>query len=83
MVNSPEFDSTLPPKNNSFNSLNLNRTSHRLHYDRASQFGVIPVYCKSKLVNYRFPNLEKGYVCMWLWLAVSNIVTESVDAKMV
>ncbi|KAG4091473.1 hypothetical protein H8356DRAFT_1363535 [Neocallimastix lanati (nom. inval.)] len=36
---------------NPFDSLTLNRTSHRLHYDRASQFGVIPAYCKSSLVN--------------------------------
>ncbi|KAG4102193.1 hypothetical protein H8356DRAFT_1341816 [Neocallimastix lanati (nom. inval.)] len=52
---------------NPFDSLTLNRTSHRLHYDRASQFGVIPAYCKSSLVNVSaFPNLEK----------------ESVDAEM-
>ncbi|KAL6628377.1 hypothetical protein U3516DRAFT_739952 [Neocallimastix sp. 'constans'] len=36
---------------NPFDSLTLNRTSHRLHYDRAFQFGVIPAYCKSSLVN--------------------------------
>ncbi|KAL6607631.1 hypothetical protein U3516DRAFT_756363 [Neocallimastix sp. 'constans'] len=46
----PKFNSTLPPNNNPIDSLTLNRTSHRLHYNRASH-GVIPAYCKSSLVN--------------------------------
>ncbi|KAG4084914.1 hypothetical protein H8356DRAFT_1341551 [Neocallimastix lanati (nom. inval.)] len=45
------FNSTFSPNNNPIDSLTLNRTSHHLLYDCASEFVVIPVYCKSSLGN--------------------------------
>ncbi|KAL6590142.1 hypothetical protein U3516DRAFT_771189 [Neocallimastix sp. 'constans'] len=75
---------------NPFDSLTLNRTSHRLHYDRASQFGVIPAYCKSSLVNVSvcssrvridFLIWRKCSSCGLPYPSSSNLV--SVDAEMV
>ncbi|KAG4082921.1 hypothetical protein H8356DRAFT_1325157 [Neocallimastix lanati (nom. inval.)] len=77
---------------NPFDSLTLNRTSHRLHYDRASQFGVIPAYCKSSLVNV-FACSSRVRIDFLIWRKVivcgcglpypssPNLV--SVDAEMV
>ncbi|KAL6612994.1 hypothetical protein U3516DRAFT_751220 [Neocallimastix sp. 'constans'] len=58
----------LTTQNNPLDSVTLNRTSHLLHYNRASQFGVIPAYCKSSIVN-------GIHFLIWkkLWLAISNI----------
>ncbi|KAG4087417.1 hypothetical protein H8356DRAFT_1433660 [Neocallimastix lanati (nom. inval.)] len=60
---------------NPFDSLTLNRTSHRLHYDRASQFGVIPAYCKSSLVNV-FACSSRVRIDFLIW-------RKSVDTEMV
>ncbi|KAG4101688.1 hypothetical protein H8356DRAFT_1331985 [Neocallimastix lanati (nom. inval.)] len=60
---------------NPFDSLTLNRTSHRLHYDRASQFGVIPAYCKSSLVNVSACS-SRVRIDFLIW-------RKSVDAEMV
>ncbi|KAG4084697.1 hypothetical protein H8356DRAFT_1346330 [Neocallimastix lanati (nom. inval.)] len=67
---------------NPFDSLTLNRTSHRLHYDRASQFGVIPAYCKSSLVNVSA--CSSRLLCAIIYKQwVLNNGSLSVDAEMV
>ncbi|KAG4093704.1 hypothetical protein H8356DRAFT_1328925 [Neocallimastix lanati (nom. inval.)] len=73
--NSLEFDLTLPPKNNQFDSLILNRTSHRLHYDCASQF-----YVYMPEAGCFLPDIKQICVATYLGCTVnSNFTGNRVD----
>ncbi|KAG4089438.1 hypothetical protein H8356DRAFT_1322208 [Neocallimastix lanati (nom. inval.)] len=73
----------LTTHNNPLDSVTLNRTSHLLHYNRASQFGVIPAYCKSSIVNgIHFLIWKKVIVCSCGLPYPTSPNLVSVDAEM-